>query len=133
MSKINILDSKIYNRIAAGEVVDRPRSVVKELVENSIDAGATQISVNIEEGGIKLISVVDNGIGMSSEDVNKSFLPHATSKISSISDLDSIATLGFRGEALCSIASVAQVKLTSRQHGNELGSYISLDNGEIVS
>lgn len=133
MGKINILDSKIYNRIAAGEVVESPRSVVKELVENSIDAGATQISVIIEEGGIKSISVIDNGIGMSEDDVKKAFLPHATSKISSISDLDKISTLGFRGEALCSIASVAEVKLTSRQNGGELGSFICLDNGEVVN
>ena len=108
MSKINLLSSKIYNRIAAGEVVERPASVVKELVENSIDAGAKSIAVEISGGGISRITVTDDGCGIEKSDIGKALLPHATSKISSVSDLDAITTLGFRGEALPSIASVSK-------------------------
>lgn len=129
---INILDSSIYNRIAAGEVVERPRSVVKELVENSIDAKATAVSITIKNGGIDYIRIADNGCGMSADDLNKAFLPHATSKISCVDDLDSIATLGFRGEALSSIAAVARVKMVSRRPEDEVGSYICYDNGVLV-
>ena len=100
MSKINLLDSSVFNRIAAGEVVERPRSIVKELVENSIDAGASVISVEIMNGGLSQIRVVDNGCGIEADDVEKAFLPHATSKIKDLKDLNAIATLGFRGEAL---------------------------------
>ena len=114
MAKINILDSSVYNRIAAGEVVDRPYSVVKE---NSIDAGATKISISIERGGKDLISVSDDGNGIGKEDLPAAFLPHATSKIASAEDLDRIMTLGFRGEALASIGSVARVTLRSRARG----------------
>lgn len=117
MAKINILDSSVYNRIAAGEVVDRPYSVVKEFVENSIDAGATKISISIERGGKDLISVSDDGNGIGKEDLPAAFLPHATSKIASAEDLDRIMTLGFRGEALASIGSVARVTLRSRARG----------------
>ena len=114
MSKINILPAKVYNRIAAGEVVDRPYSVVKELVENAIDAGATQIEIHIEGGGKQLIRVVDNGSGIEREDLHSAFLPHATSKISKAEDLENIMTLGFRGEAVASIASVSKMTITSK-------------------
>ncbi len=103
MSKINILDSSVFNRIAAGEVVEKPASVVKELIENSIDSGATKIDIDISDGG-KYIKVTDNGSGMEFDDLRKAFLPHATSKICEIKDLNAISTLGFRGEALPSIA-----------------------------
>ena len=114
MSDINVLDSSIYNRISAGEVVERPRSVVKELVENSIDAGATIINVSIECGGTRSIIVSDNGSGITKDNIKKAFLPHATSKITSVDDLDKISTLGFRGEALASIAAVSQVTVRSK-------------------
>ncbi len=114
MAKINILDSSVYNRIAAGEVVERPASVVKEFVENAIDAGAKQIAVYIERGGKDLVRVVDDGEGIESGELVSAFLPHATSKIARAEDLESILTLGFRGEALASIASVSNVRLRSR-------------------
>ena len=99
MSKINILDKFVSNRIAAGEVVEKPSSVVKELIENSIDAGADRIVIEIEDGGIKTISILDNGSGIEKEDLKLAFMPHATSKIKTVEDLESIDTLGFRGEA----------------------------------
>ncbi len=114
MPKINILPAKVYNRIAAGEVVERPYSVVKELVENSIDAGATDIEIYIEKGGKQLIRVVDNGCGIEREDLHSAFLPHATSKIAKAEDLENILTLGFRGEAVASIASVSKMTITSK-------------------
>lgn len=114
MAKINILPAKVYNRIAAGEVVDRPYSVVKELVENAIDAGATQIEIHVENGGKQLIRVVDNGSGIERDDLQSAFLPHATSKISKAEDLERIMTLGFRGEAVASIASVSKMTITSK-------------------
>jgi len=132
MAKINVLDSSIYNRIAAGEVVERPASVVKELVENSIDAGATNIVVDIEYGGIRQIKVTDNGCGVEKEYMREAFMPHATSKISSADDLDSIMTLGFRGEALASIASVSRVTMTSKTKTEDLGSFIELEAGKIL-
>lgn len=113
MSFINILEPKVYNLIAAGEVVERPASVVKELVENSIDAGAQNIDISIEDGGITLISVSDDGKGMSREDLSRCILPHATSKISKAEDLENISSLGFRGEALASIAAVSNFNITS--------------------
>ena len=97
MSKINILDRFVSNRISAGEVVEKPLSVVKELVENSIDAGADKITIEIEEGGIKAISIQDNGSGIEKEDIKLAFMPHATSKIKTVEDLDQIGSLGFRG------------------------------------
>ena len=117
MAKINILDSGVYNRIAAGEVVDRPYSVVKEFVENSLDAGAKNITVTIERGGKDLISVSDDGSGIEKDDLRAAFMPHATSKIAKAEDLDNIHTLGFRGEALASIASVSNVTVRSRAAG----------------
>lgn len=128
---INVLEPRIYNRIAAGEVVERPASVVKELVENSIDAGASKIKVEIEEGGIKKICVSDNGCGISKEDLPLAFLPHATSKIADIDDLDEISTLGFRGEALASIASVSMVSLSTKTAQDETGYKIDADGGDI--
>ena len=109
MADINVLDSSVYNLISAGEVVERPSSVVKELIENAIDAGASKITLQIEEGGIRSICVTDNGSGMTPANLAKAFLPHATSKLKEASDLDSISTLGFRGEALASIAAISQV------------------------
>lgn len=117
MSKINILPAQVYNRIAAGEVVDRPYSVVKELVENSIDAGATEIEIYVENGGKQLIRVVDNGSGIARDDLQAAFLPHATSKISKADDLEHILTLGFRGEAVASIAAVSKMTITSKVSG----------------
>ena len=114
---INILSKEIYNKIAAGEVVDRPYSVVKELVENAIDAGASEITVEIEGGGKRKVRVIDNGGGISKEDLPKAYLPHATSKLKTAEDLFTVATLGFRGEALASIAAVSKMKIVSRQKG----------------
>ncbi len=128
---INVLSPRIYNRIAAGEVVDKPASVVKELVENSIDAGATKIKIEIVEGGIKKISISDNGCGISKEDLPLAFLPHATSKISALDDLDGIETLGFRGEALASIASVSMVSLSTKTKESDTGFKIDANGGEI--
>lgn len=128
---INVLSPRIYNRIAAGEVVEKPASVVKELVENSLDAKASKIKVEIVEGGIKKISVSDNGVGISKEDLPLAFMPHATSKISDIDDLDEIATLGFRGEALASIASVSMVSLSTKTKESDTGYQIEANGGEI--
>lgn len=128
---INVLSPRIYNRIAAGEVVERPASVVKEFMENSIDAGASKIKIEIEDGGIKKICVADDGCGIEKQDLPLAFLPHATSKISNIDDLDEISTLGFRGEALASIASVSMVDLTTKTKNSETGFKIVADGGEI--
>ena len=117
MSKINILSAQVYNRIAAGEVVDRPYSVVKELVENAIDAGATEIEIYVEGGGKQLIRVVDNGGGISRDDLHAAFLPHATSKIAKADDLERLMRLGFRGEAVASIAAVSKMTITSKVSG----------------
>lgn len=114
---INILSKEIYNKIAAGEVVDRPYSVVKELVENAIDAEATEITVEIEGGGKNKVRVTDNGKGISKEDLPRAYLPHATSKLKSAEDLFTVATLGFRGEALASIAAVFRMKIVSKRNG----------------
>ncbi len=133
MAKINVLDSSVFNLISAGEVVDKPMSVVKELVENSIDAGADSIEIEIKNGGIDYIRVIDNGCGIEKDDIRKAFMPHATSKIHSVEDLNSILTLGFRGEALASIAAVAKVTLTTMADGNELGTTVVYDGGVLVS
>jgi len=129
MGQIKILDQNMINMIAAGEVIERPASVVKELMENSIDARATKIAVSIEDGGRKLISVADNGWGMDAEDLSMAFEPHTTSKIKSTKDLHKISTLGFRGEALPSIASVAQVRAVSRVKDSAGANCIEIDCG----
>ena len=131
MSKINILSSSIYNRIAAGEVVERPASVVKELVENSLDSGAKNITVEIADGGTSFIRVTDDGSGIEKSDLKKALLPHATSKISKLSDLDNICSLGFRGEALASIASVSKITIESKPFSQENGASIRSEGGEI--
>lgn len=132
MPKINILPQSVFNRIAAGEVVDRPYSVVKELVENAIDAGATEIEIYIEKGGKQLIRVVDNGSGIERDDLHSAFLPHATSKIAKAEDLENILTLGFRGEAVASIAAVSKMTITSK---TQIGKCYSLasDGGNVGS
>ena len=132
MSKIIHLSEDVYNMIAAGEVVENPSSVVKELVENSIDAGATQIFVYTEKGGKELIRVSDNGIGIEYNDLELAFMPHSTSKISSALDLSQISTLGFRGEALPSIASVAKIEIFSRYKNSDIGGHLVIDAGKIL-
>src|SRR5271168_112282 len=119
MGRIRILPDQVANQIAAGEVVDRPASVVKELLENALDAGATRIRVEVEAGGRKLIRITDNGLGMNRDDALLAFERHATSKLRTADDLLSIATLGFRGEALPSIASVSRVLLETTEKAEE--------------
>lgn len=131
MPDINLLDSSIYNLISAGEVVERPASVVKELVENAIDAGATKIGIQIKEGGIRQIVISDNGCGMDENNLKKACLPHATSKLKEASDLDCIATLGFRGEALASIAAVSQLEIKTKTEDEELGNKLSVQAGKM--
>lgn len=130
MAKINILEPSVYNKIAAGEVVEKPASVVKELVENSIDAGSTSITIEIVNGGTQSIVVSDNGCGVEKEYLKTAFMPHATSKIATAGDLDNIFTLGFRGEALASIASVSKVTLTTKVADSDVGYSISVEGGE---
>ena len=133
MKRINLLDEHTSNKIAAGEVVERPSSVVKELVENSIDAGSKNITIEIEEGGIALIRVIDDGVGVHNLDIEKAFLPHATSKIKTVEDIYSINTLGFRGEALPSIASVSKLTFRSKPADCDFGKEIILEAGEKIS
>ncbi len=133
MGRIKVLDDSTVDKIAAGEVVERPSSVLKELIENALDAGAAEIAVSVEEGGRKTISVKDDGDGMSAEDAEAAFQRHATSKISTIDDLRSLNTYGFRGEALSSIASVARVTVRTRERGRNEGAEIVLDGGSVVS
>jgi DNA mismatch repair protein MutL len=128
--RIRELSPLVASQIAAGEVVDRPASVVKELVENSIDAGTTAIAVELEAGGTELVRVTDNGVGIEREDLPLAVMPHATSKIAETSDLDRIATLGFRGEALASIASVARMSIRSRTAG-EVGAWVLETEGTV--
>ncbi|GAA0866090.1 DNA mismatch repair endonuclease MutL [Paraclostridium tenue] len=131
MARINILDEATINQLQAGEVVERPSSVVKELVENSVDAGSKKIIVEIEDGGKKFIRITDNGSGIDSSEVEKSFLRHATSKINKIDDLYDLYSLGFRGEALASIASVAKIEMITRPKDEPVGTKILVEGGNI--
>jgi DNA mismatch repair protein MutL len=131
MGKIRILSEEVSNRIAAGEVIERPASVVKELVENAIDSGATEICIFIENGGKKLIKIIDNGIGMTEDDALTAFERHATSKIRTVGDIFSIQTLGFRGEALPSIASVSHLVMTTRDRDSELATQVEFKGGKL--
>lgn len=132
MARIHVLDEKTINKIAAGEVVERPASVIKELLENAIDAGATSVEVEIADGGVSYMRVTDNGCGMTEEDARLSVLRHATSKIRDVEDLFTIGSLGFRGEALASIASVSHFTLTTRREDEELGTRITIDGGSLT-
>ena len=133
MGSIVLLDDLTINKIAAGEVIERPANVVKELIENSLDAGATSISVDIENGGITYIRITDNGKGIAPDDVEIAFERHATSKIRNASDLIKVSTMGFRGEALASIAAIAKVEMVTRTKDNELGTRIMVEGGKVVS
>ena len=130
---IKVLDSFTADKIAAGEVIERPVSAVKELVENSIDAGATQIIVEIRGGGKSYIRITDNGCGIAPDEAETAFLRHATSKISSVSDLDEIVSLGFRGEALASISAVSRLTMVSRTAGEATGIKLVMHGGRLVS
>lgn len=129
---IRLLPPEVAGKIAAGEVVERPASVIKELIENSIDAGATEIRVEIREGGQRLMRVADNGCGISEDQVTLAFARHATSKLTGVEDLDRIGTLGFRGEALASIAAVSQVTLLTRPREQSVGQYLRIDGGQLT-
>jgi len=131
MGRIHVLSENVANKIAAGEVVERPASVVKELLENSLDAGATRITIQIEGGGKKLIQVTDNGCGMVRDDALLAFERHATSKIRNAEDLLSISTLGFRGEALPAIASVCRLRLETRDREQDSGTVVEIAGGKI--
>ena len=133
MGNIVLLDELTINKIAAGEVIERPASVVKEMVENSIDAGATNITVEIKNGGISYIRVTDNGKGIASDDLEIAFERHATSKIRSAADLDVVKSMGFRGEALASIAAIANVELVSKTANQEIGYKVVIEGGNILS
>jgi DNA mismatch repair protein MutL len=133
MSFIKVLDDVTINKIAAGEVIERPASIIKELVENSIDSGATEISIDVYGGGISSIRIVDNGRGITEDDLETAFLRHATSKISEEIDLNTISTLGFRGEALASIAAISKVEMISRTKDNIIGNKILIEGGRILS
>lgn len=132
MGRINVLDKFTAEKIAAGEVVERPASVIKELVENAIDAGATTVTVEIKDGGTTYMRVSDNGCGMERDDARTAFLRHATSKIKTDKDLERISTLGFRGEALCSIAAVSRTELFTKQRSDEEGTHVVVEGGEEV-
>ena len=133
MGAIQVLSFDVANLIAAGEVVDRPSSVIKELMENAIDAGATAVTVEIQSGGVAFMCVSDNGCGMSADDLPVAVLRHATSKIRTASDLDGIATLGFRGEALAAISSVSKVRIFSKTADADFGSLLTCEGGSVLS
>ena len=130
MGKIQVLDKHTAELIAAGEVVERPASVVKELMENAIDAGATGLTVEIERGGVTMIRVTDNGSGIERADVPLAFLRHATSKVRTAEDLECIGTLGFRGEALASVAEVSRVELRTCRPEDIIGTHYVIEGGE---
>jgi DNA mismatch repair protein MutL len=132
MSLIHVLSDETINKIAAGEVVERPANVVKELVENAIDSGADAITVEIKDGGISMIRVTDNGSGISKEDIPKAFLRHATSKIEDSTDLLAIRSLGFRGEALSSIAAVCQVELMTKSKDSVIGTRYVIEGSKEI-
>src|SRR5262245_37535632 len=132
MPRIRQLPSSVVTKISAGEVIERPSSVVKELVENSIDAGATRIDIELEQGGVDLIRVVDDGCGIDPDDLPLAFASHATSKLSAADDLFRIDTMGFRGEALASVGGVAKVTLQSRTRDREIGAELSCDGGDLA-
>lgn len=132
MAKINLLDKSVFELIAAGEVIERPSSVIKELVENSIDAGAKHITVEIKNGGSSFMRVTDDGSGIAHDEIPTAFLRHATSKVSTADDLDKILTLGFRGEALASVAAVARVEVLTKERVNTYGSSFKISGGEIM-
>src|SRR5271169_562159 len=132
MGRIRVLSDNVANKIAAGEVVERPASVVKELLENSLDAGATNIRIEVESGGRRLIRIADNGCGMLRDDALLAFERHATSKLSDVKDLTSIATLGFRGEALPSIASVSRLLLETRSADETTGAAVEIAGGKLL-
>src|SRR6202521_5954984 len=133
MGKIHVLPERVANQIAAGEVVERPASVVKELLENSLDAGSSSIKVEVESGGRRLIRIADDGCGMLRDDALLAFERHATSKLHDVNDLLSIATLGFRGEALPSIASVSRLLLETRAEEEQTGARVELAGGKILT
>lgn len=133
MKKIQLLDTHTVNKIAAGEVVERPSSVVKELTENSIDAQASAVTIEIKDGGISFIRITDNGAGIPKDEVKTAFLSHATSKIKNVEDLEEILSLGFRGEALASIAAVSQIEMITKTQDEETGIRIEIDGGEMIS
>jgi len=130
MANIHVLDQNTINKIAAGEVIERPASVVKELLENAIDAKATAVTVEIREGGISFIRVTDNGCGIPKEEISLAFLRHSTSKIKSVEDLFMVSSLGFRGEALSSIAAVAQVEVITKTPDNLVGTRYQIEGGK---
>ena len=132
MDIIHLLPDSVANQIAAGEVIQRPASCLKELVENSLDAGATRIQVVVRDAGRTLLQVVDNGQGMSETDVRMAFERHATSKIREAADLFALRTMGFRGEALASICAVAQVEVTTRREEDEMGTRLEIAGSEVL-
>ena len=132
MGNIVLLDDLTINKIAAGEVIERPASVIKEMIENSIDAGADNITVEIEKGGISYIKVTDNGKGISADDLDLAFERHATSKIRSADDLSTVTSMGFRGEALASIAAIARVELVSKTEEQQNGYKVVVEGGNIL-
>ena len=132
MADIKVLDKSVWSKIAAGEVVEKPASIVKELVENSIDAGAKNITIEIESGGVKNITVTDDGCGIKKGQIETAFLPHATSKLKTIDDLNNLQYMGFRGEALASICAVSKVELITKTADSDTGFKIKLEGGEKV-
>lgn len=132
MDRIKLLPDNIANQIAAGEVVQRPASAVKELLENALDAGATEIRLIVKEGGTQLIQITDNGLGMSSTDARMCWERHATSKISKADDLFNLSSFGFRGEALASIAAIAHVELKTKRREDEMGTLIRIEGSKII-